>query len=79
MRGTVAELLLLARFKVLLTCEAVGLFSNRFLKEETLPVTTGEGERFRRLNLFPVPVLPLKPLLISAAGSVLRLPVGIDS
>ena len=64
-------------FRVLLTCEAVGLFSKRFLKEDTFPVTTGEGERFRRLNLFPVPVLPRNPLFIS--DSVLRLPAGIDS
>ena len=66
-------------FRVLLTCEAVGLFSKRFLKEDTFPVTTGEGERFRRLNLLPVPVLPRNPLFISPAGSELRLPAGIDS
>ena len=56
------------------------MFSKRFLKEDTLPVTTGEGERFRKLNLFPVPVRPLKPMLISEVGSVvLRLVPGIDS
>ena len=63
---------------VKVTCDAVGLFSKRVLKEETLPVTTGEGDRFLKLNLFPVPVRPRKPLLISTAGSVLSTP-GIDN
>jgi hypothetical protein len=34
--------------------------SNLFLKDETLPVTTGEGDRFFRFILVPVLVLPLK-------------------
>ena len=34
--------------------------SNLLLKEETLPVTTGEGERFLSVILVPVPDRPLK-------------------
>jgi hypothetical protein len=34
--------------------------SNLERKDETLPVTTGEGERFFRFILVPVPVRPLQ-------------------
>ena len=74
LRGTVDELLLPE------TLPPLGLLSNRVLKEETLPVTTGEGDRFRKLIRFPVPVRPRNPLLLLVSpGSELKLVPGIDS
>ena len=75
LRGTVDELLLPET-----TWPPLGLLSNRVLKEETLPVTTGEGDRFRKLIRFPVPVRPRNPLvLLVSPGSELKLVPGIDS
>ena len=39
--------------------------SNLLRKDETFPVTTGEGERFRSVILVPVPDLPLKSIPVS--------------
>ena len=57
----------------------LGLLSNRVLKEDTLPVTTGEGDRFLKLIRFPVPVRPRNPVLLVSPGSELKLVPGIDS
>ena len=43
-------------------------------------MTTGEGDRFRKLIRFPVPVRPRNPLvLLVSPGSELKLVPGIDS
>jgi hypothetical protein len=55
---------------LLLHGEEVGLFSNLFLKEETLPVTTGDGDRLRRLSRVPVPVRPRYPRWLPSVCSV---------
>lgn len=44
---------------------ADGTFSNLLRKDETFPVTTGEGDLFLKFILVPVPVRPLNSKLDS--------------
>lgn len=45
-----------------------GTFSNLLRKEETFPVTTGEGDLLLKFILVPVPVRPRNNELVSLAS-----------